>query len=681
MPRFGESEEQVKSWQAPPRESTGEFRAGWFNELVQNGDQWVQAQPGIRNINNDIQLLMGTGQQRDMESNLLQPDIRTFVETITDLRQIATMGTKAQQSKKTAALYNDIFKFIFWDSQFVPMSRKALQWAVLGRGYKWQKFSRDKFGWGKSKIVFDPLGPRSFLPEQLPANGDVQQGYAGTIAIPMGIAEAHARFPQFQQWLQPISRYDWKSYGSLGMARRLDFYDRFQFTGDENRNWDNRYCEIRYSFVRDLRINRTGYMQQMGVDGTTWGYQVPSVGDLIVTTNPQNRMPQSRKAEIGDCRMYPQLRLVITSPSCPVPLYDDTSFDWHGEIPVTQHDVNDWVWSACGYSLVQGVKGLEIARRDRLSDMNSVAAVRKDPPLGHDVSTGVQRTQMDKLDILHAQGIRMGGKGDPSKWTTSLLPDSMVVEESDFRVQETLGAGIKAALGLTDLASMREIKGNMSDDSMDKFLENLGPVGKGIALNQWIANGKDAQMLKYNIAQYYTVKDLLEMVGPEGVGLQTFDNDPNSLVPSHLPGEDTGNLSAHSKMQRAKWFCEQLKVINTPAQLLNITHQQERMLNMFFLQKGAQISTAGVMEKIGVQDYDVQHEEWKKEQLADAVWKLEVQKTLADKMKELGIEPPPPEGPGQGEGGGRPSTGAVPNHAEPKGSQSGNVRVVNSTSK
>jgi hypothetical protein len=671
---------KVFEWQCPAREASGEYKVGWISELVQNGDSWVQSQPGITNLNNDIRLLMGIGQERDLASNLLQPDIRTFVETITDLRQIATMGSKAKQWKKNVALYNDIFKFIFWDSQFVPMSRKALQWAVLGRGYKWQKFSRDKFGWGKSKIVFDPLGPREFLPEQIPANNDIQGCYAGTIVRPMGIAEAHARFPAFQQWLQPISRYDWKTYGTLGMARRFDFYDRFRFTGEDRNNWETRYCEIRYSFIRDLAVNKTGYMQQMGVDGATWGYQVPSLGDLLITTNPQNGLPQSRKAEIGDCRMYPQLRLVITSPSCPIPLYDDTSFDWHGEIPVTQHDVNDWVWSALGYSLVGLVKGLEVARRDRISDINTVLAVLKDPPLGHDVSTGVARTQMDKLDLLHAQGMRIGGKGDPSKWTRSLIPEGVKVEEADFKGVELLGGGIKATLGLTDLSSMREVKGNMSDDSMDKFLENLGPVAKGIALNQWVANSKDANMLKYNIAQYYSVQDLTDMVGPEGVGLETFDNDPNSLVPSHLPGEDSDKASNHSKMERAKWFCEKLKVINTPAQLLNITHQQERMLAMFFLQKNIPIDMAGTMEKVGVEDYDVRHEAWKQEQIADAEWKLDVQATLAKKTKALGLEPPPEEGPGQGKGGGRPTSGKKSGHAEQKGSKSGNVRVVNSTS-
>ena len=526
---LGDSDRLV-SWQAPPREMSGQYIAGFMSDLTAQGDNWVQNQPGIANLTNDIQLLMGTGQDRDMPSNLLQPDIRSFVETITDLRQIATMGSKAEQSKKTVALYNDIFKFVFWDSLYVPNTRKALQWAMLGRGYKWQKFSRPWHGGGTAKIKFEALGPREFLPDQLPHNADIDDAYAGTIVFPMGLAEAHARFEQFQKWLTPISQYSRSGVNvTQNMLRRYEFYDRWRFGGSNTSEWVDKYTEIRYHFIHDLRINDTGYTQQMGVDGTTWGYKVPTLGDLIVTIDPDSGLPRSRKAELQDCRMYPRLRLVITSPSCPVPLYDDTAFDWHAKIPVTQHDVNDWVWSPMGYSIVSGVKGLEVARRDRLSDINTVLSVRKDPPLGTDVSTGVSRTQMDKLDLLHAQGVRVGGKGDPSKWTKSLLPPEVDVDEKDFKGVDMLGAAIKGALGLTDISSMREVKGNMSDQAFDKMVENLGPVAKGIALNQWIANSKDANMLKYNIAQYFTPQMLMDMIGPESVGVETFDNDPNSL--------------------------------------------------------------------------------------------------------------------------------------------------------
>lgn len=674
--------DRVLSWQAPPREAPDYQRAGWFGDLVQTGDAWVQAQPGIANLTNDIQLLMGTGQDRDMASNLLQPDIRSFVETITDLRQIATMGSKAKQSKKTVSLYNDIFKFVFWDSLYVPNTRKALQWAMLGRGYKWQKFSRPWHSGGVAKMKFEALGPREFLPDQLPHNGDLDDAYAGTIVFPMGLAEAHARFKDFQRWLTPISQYTRTGVNvTPNMLRRYEFYDRWRFGGSNNSDWVDKYTELRYTFVHDLRINDTGYTQQMGVDGTTWGYKVPTLGDLIVWTDPNSGLPRSRKAELADCRMYPRLRLVITSPSCPVPLYDDTAWDWHSKIPVTQHDVNDWVWSPMGYSIVSGVKGLEIARRDRMSDINTVMAITKDPPLGSDVSTGVSRTQMDKLDLLHAQGVRVGGKGDPSKWTKSLLPEGVKNESSDFEVVKMLDGGVKAALGLTDIATQREIKGNMSGNDFDKMISNLGPVAKGIALNQWIANSKDANMLKYNIAQYFTPQMLMDMIGPESVGVETFDNDPNSLVPSHMPGEDDNAQSAKTRQERAEWFCERLQVINTPAQLLNVTHIEERMAQMYLLQQKVPVDIETTMEKIGIPDYAVRHERWKEEQLSDALWKVESEATVARKTQELGLHPPDQGGgPGQGSGGGRKPTGKKAHQPSQKGSQSGQVRVVNKTS-
>ena len=678
-PDFPPQGDKLQEWQAPPAETPGEYRASWFNELTQSGDKFVQAQPGLAHLTTDIRLLMGLDQDRDLESNLLQPDIRSFVETITDLRQIATLGTKADQFKRTVALYNETLKYIYWDSRFVHQTRKAIQYAMVGRGYLWQKWSRGNYGWGRARIHFDELGPREVLPEQLPASNDVQGCYAVTVVRPMPIAEAHARFPEFQQWLTPFSRYDWSRYGTLGMARRLDWYDRFRFTGDQNADWDNKYAEVRYHWVRDLRLNQTGKEIQMGVDGTTWGYRVPSLGQLMVSVNPRNGLPESRKAAVEDCRLYPRLRLVITSPSCPVPLYDDTAFDWHGEIPVVQYDVNDWAWSAVGYSAVRQVAGMEVARRDRLSEINSVLAVRKDPPMGHDLSAGVPPKQLEKLDMLHARGVRVGLKGDPRKALGSILPDSMDVDSKDFQGVELLSSCIKAGLGLSDIASLKDIKANLGEQSFEKYLENLGPMAKGIAINMWMANSKHAQMLKYNIAQYFTTDDLMAMVGPDGVGLETFDNDPNSLVPSHLPGELDSAESRHGKMDRARWFCEKLQVTSTPAQLLNITHMQEKMLYMFFLQKNVPISMDTIMSKLGVEDYSTERQKWLDEQLEVKTKLLEIEQTVALKMQQLGLQPPEQApGPGQGKGGGRAHSGA-PSKPEMKGAQSGNVRVVNAS--
>jgi hypothetical protein len=671
--------ERVQEWQCPPAETEPTHKKAWFDELVQNGDRLNNSLPGLKTVNEDIRLLMGGGQEENqLKSNSFQSDIRTFVETVTDLRQIATLGSNADQTKKTVALYNDILKYIFWDSGFLFAYRYALQYAMLGRGYLWTKFSRDHYGHGKGKNRFHWLGPYEVCLEQIPADNDPQGCYAVTIIEAMPIAEAHARFPQFQEWLTPISRYDWTKYSTMG-GIRLDFWDRHRFAG-ETRDWDNRYCEIRRHFVRDLRINETGRNLQMGVAGSTWGYEVPSVGDLLSWKNPFNGLPESRKATEEDALVYPQLRLAITCPSVPVPMYDDTAFDWHGEMPLAPLDVNDWAWSPVGYSTIRNVAGLVHAQRAGTSRIDEVLAIRKDPPTGYDFSTGVARTQIEKLDLLRSQGVRVGLKGDPKKAVVSILPDSIEVDGEDWKGQEYYASEIKAGLGLTDITALRDMKMNPGGEEFTKMLENLGPIGKGIALNTWKCNTKIANMLKYNIPQYIPVNELVKMVGPEGVGLETYDNDPNSLVPGRLPGEDEKSDSRFTKRQRAQWFVEQLGVTSTPAQLLNVTHMQERLTYMFLFQKGAKLPTATYMEKFGVQDYEAQLDAWKAEQIEQAEWELEVKSLVLAKAKELGLEPPQPEGPGQGQGGGRPGTAQKAPHGQIKGKQDGNVRAVNKQS-
>jgi hypothetical protein len=268
----------------------------------------------------------------------------------------------------------------------------------------------------------------------------------------------------------------------------------------------------------------------------------------------------------------------------------------------------------------------------------------------------------------------------------------MRVQAEHFKQLEVLDAERQKNLGLTDITSMRDLKMNLSSENVDKILENLGPVGNGIANSIAIANGKHAQMLKHSIPQYIPVTELLDWVGPDGVTIETFDNDPNSLIPSTLPGEASGD-SRYEKRERAKWFADKLSVTSTPMQLLNITEMQERMTYLMFMQRGAKVSTGTIMEKLGVQNYggakgDTEHEKWLNEQIEDENFKVKAEVALALAMQDAGIQPPgqpqgaaPAQGPGQGHGGGRPNTDAAPPKQEMRGTTTGNPRVILSTSK
>jgi hypothetical protein len=192
----------------------------------------------------------------------------------------------------------------------------------------WPRFIRKGFGRGEGVFEFRDLFGGDVLPSQLPADYDIQGSYAVTIADAYGIAEAHARFPKFQEQLLPVAR---TRPLNNNHVRRLETWDRHRYAGQSN--WDQRYCEINYTFVRDLRINTTGKMLPMGDKGSSWYYEVPALGSTMSWIDPNNNLPASKTATEEDCAVYPQLRLIISNPGMSVPLYDGTAFDWHGEMP------------------------------------------------------------------------------------------------------------------------------------------------------------------------------------------------------------------------------------------------------------------------------------------------------------------------------------------------------------
>lgn len=676
-------EKKLQDWQVPVLESDPEYRQSWVEEQIQDGDRWWDSQAVAKNAEANLQLLSCDGPYK-LKSNNLKSDIRKFVETIADIREIATLGSGAEQFKSMVDMYNRIFKHIYQSSQFARQSRKALQYAIpLGRGYLWPRYLRKDFGWGTGQIEFRELGPREVLPSQLPADNDIQGSYAVTIMDCLGIAEAHARFPHAQADLYPISL---TKPSSNGHVRRLEFWDRWKY-GQEQRNWDQRYCEIRYTFVRDLRINQTGNMLPMGDKGTSWYYEVPSVGSLVVTTNPNNGLPESREAIPDDCRIYPQLRLIITNPGMSRPLYDGPAFDWHGMMPPVAYEVDDWPWMAVGFSLLYDVAGIERAERGFIDLMYRVLKAKMNPPKGYDLNAGIPREDLKKFDWLEEAGTTVGIDGDPSKGLKSLLPDSVRVESSDFQMVEMFEKMRQKALGLNDIASLAQLKFNLSGEAMDKFLETIGPIAKGIAANMQVAQSKIAHMLKFDVAQYFTVKDLLSMIGPDGVSVQTFDFHPNSITPSHLPSEShlqkDGKPSEVSDMERAKWFANNLKVVSVPSQLLNVTQMQDQLKWLNFLQRGFPISFSTAFKKLGVENWGdspgtTEFDKWQWEQTRI----IEMKAKLAQVAQAEGLGGPEPGGKGgQGKGGGRPPTAKAAPKQETRGTKSGNLRVVTAQSK
>lgn len=687
---------ETTQWQCPRFESSGSTRVGWVEEQIQEGEGFLEGQLCYRNLGQNMRIFDAVFRDKTrstLVTNELKYDIRKFCETLAEVREIAGYGSDIPAYKQFAEMLTKVSKCVYLESDFPFQILKVLQYAsVMGIGYLWPKVRADEYGYGERKMVFEALGLLDVVPVQIPRSNDVQDAYAVTIYDYMPIAEAHGRFPLYQGELQTVGP---RSYKTQVQAKRMDYAERYRY-GEQGRSFGNLYTEIRYTFVRDLRINNTGYELPMGDVGTTWFYKVPSIGQPIFG-GMRNGLPFMRPAMVEDCRVYPNLRLLITSPGIDRPMYDGPAFDWDGKMPIIQYVVDDWAWEPLGRSLVGDVGSIEATTRKIERKIDQVITATLNPPMGYN-HTETGGPKIEHFDIFE-EDVRIGLDGKPRDVLQSVLPEEVRVSNEHFTFLKYLKECKQSQLGLTDLGNLQNMKANIANDTADKMLESIGPIAKGIAARIEKANKAIGYRMKFLILQWFNVGRIMEYVGPDNIAREVFDFNPDELVPSHLPDEMVNGMfpnmpSQYDQLTRARWFARQIRLVSVPSTLLRITQMQEQLKYLQLKRGNAPISWSTVMKKLDVQNYgevpgNTEHEKWFNEELETQKLKIIAAAQAAQLMKQLGIEAPPGGeggkgggggGGGKGGGGGRPPSGSKGPKLRQKGAQGGNPRTVVSES-
>lgn len=687
-------------WQVPPFSSTANYRTGWVEEVIREGEGFLEGQVCYKELGRNLRVfdaLFRDKTKSTLLTNQLKYNIRKFCETLAEVREIAAYGSDFPAYKQMAEMLTKVSKCIYLESDFPSKILRVLQYAtVMGIGYLWPKVRAEEYGYGERKMVFDDLGLLDVIPVQIPKSNDVQDAYAVTVYDYMPIAETHGRFPLFQGQLQTVGR---RNYKSQIQAKRLDYAESFKY-GDQGRTFGNLYTEIRYTFVRDLRINSTGYELPMGDMGTTWFYKVPYVGQDIFG-GFKNGMAYMRPAMVEDCRVYPNLRLIITSMGLDRPMYDGPAFDWDPKIPIIQYTVDDWAWEPLGRSLVGDVASIETTKRKIERKMDQVITTTLNPPLGYNMTeTGGQK--VEHFDMFE-ENVRLGVDGKPRDTLQSVLPEEVRVDAIHFTFLKYLKDAMQEQLGLTDLGNLQNMKMNIANDTADKMLESIGPIAKGIAARIERSNKAVGCRMKFLIPQWFNVQRLMEYVGPDGMARETFDYNPDSLVPSHLPDEMPGGKyptdeSKYPALTRARYFVRQIRLASVPSTLLKITQMQEQLKYLQLKRGQAPISWETVFEKMDIPNPKQEIEKSFKETVELEKMKILAQLQVAMELKKLGIDPQALMGGGdQGgggggagkgkgggggapHGGGRPSSGQKGPKLQQKGAQGGEPRSVVSES-
>lgn len=672
---------QSMSWQPPDRLSPGKQRWSYIEDIVSDGERWLQQQPFWNDLSRAEDIIRGKElakadeNRSDLTSNRLKRVGREMVAAISDVRfpeDAWTSDNRAYADEQS--MLSKVSRAIWYEARAPFSCRRLTQWFMLGgSSYYWPIYRRrkpvDPFSNG---ICFDDYGPRDVVPF-MPDERCWQDTYAVTMVKMTSLPKAHGMFPQFTDKLRAVSR---KRQRSEAVSARMAFVNSLRGT-DKTMLGAEQLCELRYTLIGDLSINETGFAVPMGDAGASWAYVVPSLGSDIPTEYVVNGERKMRKATIDDCRLYPNKRLIVTASGVEEPVYDGPAWDWHGMFP-PRFCSDDWVTEPMGFSIFRDVFDLERVRQftERAIDMKIKAQM--DPAMVYDQNT-INAGTAEELDPWEMRK-RLGVDGEVDKAIKTLLPpDMMKVGSEPFEWIKYIDESQDYYLGTNQISALAKAKMNTGQEGAEDLLRIAGPIVRDITFGMEMPMADVLEMEKYQILQFFNTKRVMSYVGPDGVTPETFDFDPDSIVPSHMPGEDSAGISKFSRMERAKNFARELRLTPVPGYLHGIPQTAQRLLLLQGSRAGLPISPRRILSKVfGIENFDQEIKEWQDYRM------LEIE--MAAKVKEEAGSLMPPQaqsgasdaGSQKGKGG-RPSSGTKPPAAKTKGSAEG-PRAVVSTS-
>jgi hypothetical protein len=302
--------------------------------------------------------------------------------------------------------------------------------------------------------------------------------------------------------------------------------------------------------------------------------------------------------------------------------------------------------------------------------MDQVMKQRLDPTLGYSRDAGLNDNTALTIDPYEERG-RVGVDGEVRKVIDTLLPQ-WLLEIPGFVPDfvKYLNDKIDGQLGLNEIQNLAEFKATLqSDNAIEKATSIVGPLVKDLTFGIERGVGRIWKMLGFMVPQYFNTKRVMEYTGPDGITTETFDYDPDKLIPSHHPSEVdhmSGNQiipekSKFAYMERGRAFCRSIRHVIVPHTLHEITQTAEQMKWLQLYRGGFPLAPHDVAKKLNIDNYGEidgatyfdRYFNWQKK---------EIQLKAALASYAAALMPPSAQPPDQqtGEHGGQKGTGGRP---------------------
>ena len=125
-------------WQPPDRLQPGRKIWGWVDEIVSDGEGWLQAQPFWSDFAKAESLIRGKEQRKadenrsDLTSNRLKTIFRKMVGAISDVRYPDAWSSDNKAYAAEAAMLSKVTKGIWFESRAALSFRAMTQYMLAG---------------------------------------------------------------------------------------------------------------------------------------------------------------------------------------------------------------------------------------------------------------------------------------------------------------------------------------------------------------------------------------------------------------------------------------------------------------------------------------------------------------------------------------------------------------------
>jgi hypothetical protein len=577
-------------YRCPPQDAKDSTKLGWLQEAVQDGRSFLRSQRPYQNIDQAIDEISGLRQDKFSKKlskvwvNRPKREIREVIDTLSNLRDSWRYDTDNNKWHSQATKLTKL-KTAWWFSTFADMSiKEALAWsAVQGTGYSSPWWDKDFHCRGRGDIALSAYGPENVLPIQIPRDGDWQKAYAVIIWEEVPIHLAHRMYPTFADKIKA----DRDSPGWLAeAAKRVKRYASsfLNFAGPRSGDEDVVYptCDKFTVYILDSTINNTGNMIPMGEPGTSWSYNVPSIGMDLPTgfKDPATGQLLSRKATPDDCLLYPLRRLMIGFTDCIV--YDDTSTWWHGMVPLIPFKLDEWPFELLGYSLLRDISGLNAHSNSIRRAVEDSINARLSPPCRGTQSELTAKADLEKFDPrIPTQMIQLDTPLTGEEPIKPILPyQHYEVPAAAFEYIKDLQQEEGYLIGVQDFTNLAKARQVPSGDAQEKLLQMIGPLMEARTRSIERSVSALGQMWKALAFQFYTVTRREQILGQAGIADEDIDWEPGDMVPSHVEGEDEEQPSRYSKIERLRWHINNFHTRVVPYSITGMASMQRKLLEI-----------------------------------------------------------------------------------------------------